>query len=126
MKSRSISLITAGIFCALMADTSMAGGRYANPPTGLVECFNLCSKGLEAAQKGEKDVALENAKQARKISLNSYKEISTMPMEIASSSMKKALASLDADKVAESVPDFEHCVKKLTEEINYYKKEGKL
>ena len=126
MNSRSITLISAGIFMALMADASMAGGRYTNPPAGLVETYNFCKAGFEAAQKGDKATALENTKQARKISIASYKEISTMPMEIASSSTKKALASLEADKIAESVPDLEHCVRKLTDEIDYYKKEGKL
>ena len=91
-----------------------------------METYECCSKGLEAAQKGDKDTALENAKQGRKVSLASYKEISTMPMEIASGSMKKAIAALEAGNVADSVKEFEHCKGKLTEEIDYYKKEGKL
>lgn len=126
MNSRSISLISAGIVMALMADVSLAGGRYTNPPAGMMETFGFCKAGLEAAQKGDKAAALENAKQARKISIESYKEISTMPMEIASSSMKKALAALEADNIPDSIPAFEHCVKKLSDEVDYYKKEGKL
>ena len=126
MKTNTFAVITGGLLLALAAGASHAGGRYTNPPDGLVETFDLCTKGLEAAKKGDKDAALQNAKQARKISLNSYKEISTMPMEIASSSMKKALAALDSGDVAASVPEFEHCVTKLTDEIDYYKKEGKL
>ncbi len=126
MKTNTFALITGGLLFALTANVSQAGGRYTNPPAGLVESFDLCTKGLEAAKAGNKDVALENAKKARKISLDSYKEISTMPMEIASSSMKKALASLDAGDVAGSIPAFEHCTTKLADEIDYYKKEGKL
>jgi hypothetical protein len=126
MKYNHLALITGGLLLALTANVSQAGGRYTNPPVGLVETFDLCTKALEAAKKGDKDVTLENAKQARKISITSYKEISTMPMEIASSSTKKALASLDAGDVAGAIPHLEHCTTKLADEIDYYKKEGKL
>jgi hypothetical protein len=49
-----------------------------------------------------------------------------MPMEIGSSSMKKAIILLEEGKVAESVEHFEHCKGKMDSEVEYYKKEGKL
>jgi hypothetical protein len=110
---------------ALIAASASAGGRYANPPVNLLEVQAACTKGLEAAQKGDTAAALEQAKVGRKLALASYKEISTMPMEIGSSSMKKAIAALEAGNVAESVPEFQHCKTKLDEEYEYYKKEGK-
>lgn len=126
MKNNHLALITGGLLLALTANVSFAGGRYTNPPDGLVETYDLCTKALEAAKKGDKDATLESTKQARKISITSYKEISTMPMEIASSSTKKALAALDAGDVAGAIPHLEHCTGKLADEIDYYKKEGKL
>jgi hypothetical protein len=120
----------APVFCVALAGMSageaFAGGRYTNPPVGLLEVQAACTQGLEAAQKGDKAAALEQAKKGRKIALDSYKEISTMPMEIGSSSMKKALAAIDADKLAEAIPEFEHCKKKMDDEVAYYKGEGKL
>jgi hypothetical protein len=111
---------------SLMAGASFAGGRYANPPVGLLEVTDACTKGLEAAKKGDTAAALEQAKTGRKIALASYKELSTMPMEVGSADMKKAIAVLEAGNVAESVPLFEHCKAKMNDEIAYYKKEGKL
>lgn len=111
---------------SLMAGASFAGGRYANPPVGLKEVTEACAKGLEAAQKGDTAAALEQAKVGRKVALASYKELSTMPMEIGSSDMKKAIAVLEAGNVAESVPLFEHCKAKMDAEVEYYKKEGKM
>lgn len=110
----------------VLASGAFAGGRYANPPAGLVESHTLCAQGLDAAHKGDSAAALESAKSARKISLASYKELSTMPMEIASSSMKKCITALEAGNVPEAISHFEHCKTKLDEEIAYYKKEGKL
>jgi hypothetical protein len=108
------------------ASVSYAGGRYANPPAGLVDVQQACAAGLEAAQKGDSAAAMENAQKGRKIALASYKELSTMPMEIGSSDMKKALAALDAGNLKDTIPLFEHCKTKLDEEVAYYKKEGKL
>ncbi len=114
------------VFLGTISTLSSAGGRYANPPIGIVESQQLCIKALDAANAGDTAVALENAKQARKISLASYKELSTMPMEIASSSSKKAIASLEAGNTAEAITELQHCKEKLTTEIEYYKSEGKL
>lgn len=118
------------IACATLLDlgvgAAFAGGRYANPPMNLVEVQQACAKGLDAAQKGDAAAALENAKTGRKLALTSYKELSTMPMEIGSSSMKKAITALEAGNLAEATPLFEHCKTKLDEEIAYYKGEGKL
>jgi hypothetical protein len=119
-------MVIGTITLAIASGTGFAGGRYANPPAGMVETYDLCVKGLDAAQKGDKDAALESTKKARKISIESYKEISTMPMEIAAMSTKKALAAIDSDNVAGAVPELEHCVAKLKSEIDYYKSEGKL
>jgi hypothetical protein len=126
MTLRVTTLVASTILLTLTSGTVFAGGRYANPPVGLVESYDLCTKGLEAAQKGDKDAALENTKKARKISIESYKEISTMPMEIAAMSTKKALAAIDSGNLSGAVPELEHCVAKLKSEIDYYKSEGKL
>jgi len=103
-----------------------AGGRYANPPKGMVESHAACVKALDAAQKGEKEVALEQTKIARKISIESYKEISTMPMEVASSTTKRAIVAITADNMDDAIAELKHCKEKLDSEIDYYKKEGKL
>ncbi|MFM8331489.1 MAG: hypothetical protein ACKN9T_07355 [Candidatus Methylumidiphilus sp.] len=118
------------VLCVLalsfFVNVSFAGGRYANPPKGLLETTEACTKGLEAAEKGDTAAALEQAKTGRKIALESYKELSTMPMEIGSSTMKKAIAALEAGNVAEAKENFAHCKKKMEDEIAYYKNEGKL
>lgn len=108
------------------ANVSFAGGRYANPPKGLVETTEACTKGLEAVEKNDTAGALEYAKAGRKVSLESYKELSTMPMEIGSSTMKKAIAALEAGNVAEAKENFAHCKQKMLDEIDYYTKEGKM
>lgn len=109
-----------------VASVSFAGGRYTNPPVGLVDVQQGCIKALEAAQKGDIPAALEAAKAARKIAIASYKEISTMPMEIGSSTTKKAIAALEASNAADAVAELQHCKEKLDSEVDYYKKEGKL
>jgi hypothetical protein len=111
---------------SLAVNVSFAGGRYANPPKGLLETTDACTKGLEAAEKGDTAAALEYAKTGRKISLESYKELSTMPMEIGSATMKKAIAALEAGNLADAKENFAHCKKKLLDEIDYYTKEGKI
>lgn len=110
----------------MIAGSAFAGGRYANPPVGLVETQQACTKGLEAAQKGDAAAALEQAKAARKISIASYKEISTMPMEVASSTTKKAIAALEAGNLAEATTELQHCKEKMDSEVDFYKKDGKL
>jgi hypothetical protein len=118
------------VLCALLltftASVSFAGGRYANPPKGLLETTDACTKGLDAAQKGDTAAALEQAKIGRKISLESYKELSTMPMEIGSSDTKKAIAALEAGNLEEAKTLFTHCKAKMLDEIDYYTKEGKI
>lgn len=121
-----LSRIFAIAILGTISTLSFAGGRYANPPVGMVESFQLCVKALDAAKAGDSATALESAKQARKISLASYKELSTMPMEIASSTSKKAINALEAGDVAGAITEMEHCKEKLTTEIDYYKSEGKL
>ena len=111
---------------SFVASLGYAGGRYANPPKGIIEVADACGKGLEAAQKKDTAAALEQAKIGRKTALESYKELSTMPMEIGSSDMKKAIAALEAGNMDEATPLFEHCKKKLEEEIVYYQGEGKI
>ena len=118
------------VLCVLalsfVVNVSFAGGRYANPPKGLVETTEACTKGLEAAEKGDTAAALEFAKTGRKVSLESYKELSTMPMEIGSATTKKAIAALESGNLAEAKENLAHCKKKLLDEIDYYTKEGKM
>jgi len=109
-----------------IASVGFAGGRYANPPVGLVEVQQGCTKALEAAQKGDTAAAMDLTKATRKTAVASYKEISTMPMEIGSSTTKKALNAFDANNAAEAITELERCKQKLDEEVAYYKKEGKL
>lgn len=114
------------IALSFAVNVAFAGGRYANPPKGLLETTEACTKGLEALEKNDTAAALEFAKTGRKISLESYKELSTMPMEIGSSTMKKAIAALEANNAAEAKENFEHCKQKMQDEIAYYTKEGKI
>lgn len=109
-----------------VASVGFSGGRYADPPIGLVEVAQFNDKALEAAKAGNKDVALENAKQARKIARDSFKEKSTMPMQKAGITLKAALEALEGGNVAEAIPQLEDCKKTMDAEIEYYKKEGKL
>jgi hypothetical protein len=125
MKNTSLRVLCV-IVLSFITSVSFAGGRYTNPPNGLLEVSDACNKGLEAAQKKDTAAALEQAKKGRKIALDSYKEISTMPMEIGSSTMKKAIAALEANNLDEAVANFTHCKQKMDDEIAYYKKEGKL
>ena len=122
------TIIQAGsvLLLSAFASVSFAGGRYANPPAGLVDVQQNCAKALEAAQKGDTSAAMESAKTARKIAVTSYKELSTMPMEVGSSTTKKAITALEANNTAEAVTELQHCKEKLDSEVDYYKKEGKL
>lgn len=114
------------VLLASLATVSFAGGRYADPPDGLVEVTQLTEKALDAAKAGNKEAALENAKQARKIARDSFKEKSTMPMQKAGITLKAALESLEAGNVAEAIPPLEECKTAMNAEIEYYKSEGKL
>ena len=125
MKNNSFRVLCVVVF-GLVTSLGYAGGRYANPPKNILEVTDACTKGLEAAQKKDVAAALEQAKIGRKMALESYKELSTMPMEIGSSDMKKAIAALEAGNLDEATPLFEHCKKKLDEEIVYYQGEGKI
>lgn len=122
----TVTRVVTALVLGSITSFAIAGGRYANPPVGMVECQQLCTKALDAAQKGDKDASLEAAKAARKISIASYKEISTMPMEVASSTTKKAIAALTAGNMADAITELQHCKEKLDSEADYYKKEGKL
>jgi hypothetical protein len=126
MNRTTIAKLVGFMLAGAIANVSFAGGRYADPPPGMVETHQLCTAALEAAKKGDTADALEKAKEARKISIAAYKEKSTMPMEIGSTYSKKAIASFQENKVDEAIASLEHCSKKLGEEIDYYKKEGKL
>lgn len=110
----------------LYAGLGMAGGRYEDPPMNLVEVFQASEKALDAAKQGNKDVALENTKVGRKLAIESFKEKSTMPMQVASGSLKGALLSIEDGKLDEAIPQIEHALAKLNEEITYYKGTGKI
>ena len=125
MKNNSFRVLCV-VVLGFVTSMGYAGGRYANPPKNIIEVTDACTKGLDAAQKKDIPAALEQAKLGRKFALESYKELSTMPMEIGSSDMKKAIAALEASNLDEATPLFEHCKKKLDEEIVYYKGEGKI
>lgn len=106
--------------------TAFAGGRYEDPPMNLVEVQKFSQQALEALKAGNKDAALDSVKQGRKLAVESYKEKSTMPMQVASGSLKSALNALDTGNMAEATTQVEHALSKLNEEVDYYKKEGKI
>ena len=110
----------------IITNVSIAGGRYADPPMNMAEVFKASQQALEAAKAGNKDSALESAKLGRKLSVESYKEKSTMPMQVASSNLKEAIALLEAGNTTEAIPKIQHVIEKFNEEIDYYKKEGKM
>jgi DNA-binding FadR family transcriptional regulator len=110
----------------LVANTVFAGGRYEDPPLNLVEVHKFSQQALEAIKQGDKDTALSAAKQGRKLAVESYKEKSTMPMQVSSGSLKEAIAALEANNMADASGKVEHALQKLGEEIDYYKKEGKI
>ena len=125
MKNTSFRVLCA-IVLSFIVSLGYAGGRYTNPPAGLLDVSNACNKGLEAAQKKDTAAALEQAKIARKIAHESQKELSTMPMEISSSTTKKAIVALEAGNLDEAVANLTHCKQKMDDEIAYYKSEGKI
>ncbi|QFY43095.1 hypothetical protein F6R98_11075 [Candidatus Methylospira mobilis] len=116
------------LFFLSISNISFAGGRYEDPPDGLVEVYGLSQQILQALDAGDNAKALEIVKQARKIALDSYKEKSSMPMQIASSGMKEARNALEANPadVAKAKQEVQHAYEKLSSEIEYYKKEGKI
>ena len=50
MKNTSLRVLCA-ILLSFIASLGYAGGRYTNPPAGLLDVSDACNKGLEAAQK---------------------------------------------------------------------------
>lgn len=125
MKATSLKLIWVLLLTALV-NVSFAGGRYADPPMNLMEVHKAATEALEAAKAGNKDGALQAAIQGRKLAVASFKEKSTMPMQVAAGGLKDAIAAIDGGKVDGAVAPLEHTLQKLNEEIDYYKKEGKL
>lgn len=114
------------LFFLSISNISFAGGRYEDPPTGLVEVYGLSQQILQSLDAGDNAKALETIKQARKIALDSFKEKSSMPMQIASTGMKEARNAMEANDVAKARQEVQHAYEKLNTEIEYYKKEGKL
>jgi hypothetical protein len=126
MKFISPSRIRAFLLLTAFSGLGFAGGRYADPPPGLVEVHKTSTEALEAARANDKDAALAKANEARKLAIDSYKTKSTMPMQNSSSRLKAAVAAIQGGKVADAVGPLEETVNLLTEEISFYKKEGKL
>lgn len=126
MNNYGLRRILFASFLGLASGLSFAGGRYADPPPNLVEVLTTSKAALDAAKQSNKDLCLENAKKARKLAVDSYKEKSTMPMQLSSSRLKAAIGSLEAGQMAEAIPPLEEVVKEVGEEVEYYKKEGKL
>ena len=79
MKNNSFRVLCV-VVLGFVTSMGYAGGRYANPPKNIIEVTDACTKGLDAAQKKDIPAALEQAKLGRKFALESYKELSTMPM----------------------------------------------
>ena len=126
MKTTVFTRVLGFLVACIVTNISFAGGRYADPPNGLVEVSKLSQQALDAAKQGNKDAALSAANEARKVAISSYKEKSTMPMQNGSSRLKAAVISLEGGNTAEAVAPLEETVKIMNEEIDFYKKEGKL
>ncbi|CAI8735063.1 hypothetical protein [Methylocaldum szegediense] len=115
------------LILSLSSGVSFAGGRYADPPPNLLEVQKATQSALDAAKQGNKDAALDSAKLARKLAVASYKEKSTMPMQNSSSRLKAVIAELEnGGQTTAAVNSLEEVVKLINEEVEYYKKEGKL
>jgi len=56
---------------SFITSVTFAGGRYTNPPVGMLDVADACTKGLEAVQKKDMAAALEQAKRGRKIAHDS-------------------------------------------------------
>jgi hypothetical protein len=110
----------------LMAGVSLAAGRSEEPPAGMLDAYKLAQQTMEALNAGDNAKAAELIKEGRKISLDSYKERSTMPMQIASTGFKDARSSLEANDGTKAKADIQHVIEKLTSEIDYYKQHGKI
>lgn len=127
MRGNSMMRVILSLFLSLIAGVSIAGGRYADPPPNLVEVQKAIQSALDAAKQGNKDAALDSAKQARKLAVASYKEKSTMPMQNSSSRLKAVIADLElGGQPTTAVTTLEEVVKLINEEVEYYRKEGKL
>ncbi|QSA97718.1 hypothetical protein [Methylococcus sp. EFPC2] len=125
MKSMVLRVLTLMALSAVF-NAGFAGGRYEDPPANLVEVFKFSQQSAEAIKQGNQSAALDAAKQGRKLAVESYKEKSTMPMQVSSGSLKEAIAALEANNLPEAGSKVEHAIQKLNEEIEYYKKEGKI
>jgi len=125
MKATSLKIVWT-LFVAVLSGIAVAGGRYADPPMNLAEVYQATQVALDAAKAGNKDGALEASLKGRKLAVTSFKEKSTMPMQVAASGLKEAIAALDSGKVDGAVAPLEHTIEKLKEEVEYYKKEGKM
>ncbi|MGR9053967.1 MAG: hypothetical protein ACU84J_15090 [Gammaproteobacteria bacterium] len=125
-----MKLVTLRILLAMTLSafftTGFAGGRYEDPPTFLIEVYNLTQQTAEAIKQGDQTAALEAANKGRKLAYDSSKEKSTMPMQIANSNLKKAIRALKNNNLADASSNVDKVLNKLTVEIDYYKNEGKL
>lgn len=126
MRGKSSLCVWWVLLLNLVAGVAFAGGRYEDPPMNLVEVQKFSQQALDALKAGNKDAALDSAKQGRKLAVESYKEKSTMPMQVASGSLKSAIASLEGGNLPEATTEVEHALAKLNEEVDYYKKSGKI
>jgi hypothetical protein len=126
MRGKSSVRIWWVLLLNLVVGVAFAGGRYEDPPMNLVEVQKFSQQALDALKAGNKDAALESTKQGRKLAVESYKEKSTMPMQVASGSLKSAIAALEGGNLTEATTEVEHALAKLNEEVDYYKKSGKI
>jgi len=126
MKLANVMRIVGILMLSVLTATAYAGGRYADPPLNLVEVQKAATQALEAAKQGNKEAALSAAELGRKLAITSFKEKSTMPMQIGSSRLKAVVASLEAGNVPETIAPLEEVVKVFYDEVEYYKKEGKI
>lgn len=126
MKQMFTMRLVLTLILGMAASMAIAGGRYADPPRNLVEVSKLTTQALEALNQGNKDNALTAAKEARKLAVESYKDKSTMPMQNGSSRLKAAVTALEGGNLEAAKTPLEETHKLMLDEIEYYKKEGKL
>lgn len=126
MKKTIVGYVLLLLAAVSVSMPALAGGRYADPPPGLVEIRTLGGQAAEALDKGENEAALGIVQKAQKMASEALNEKSTMPMQTANSRMRAAIKALKAGTPEEAKAPVAEVNKLFDAEIEFYKKEGKL
>lgn len=124
-KLTTLNLLWAIALSAIFT-TSFAGSRYEDSPTNLVEVYNFTQQTAEAIKRGNQAAALDVAKKGRKLAYQSSRKKSTIPMQVANTTLTKAIKSLKNNDLVEASGYVDKVLGKLSSEIDYFKNEDKL